>query len=99
MQKINWRSCGTFSTAWDIESLKKQLQSEIAQAEVVIASNDAKRKSHEPTVAYFQGQENVCRKLLVLADELEGKMPKGLWLSPISLAIIAAGGIMVWLLH
>jgi hypothetical protein len=97
MQKINWRSCGTFSIAWDIESLKRQLQSEIAQAEVVIASNNAKKKGHEPTIAYFQGQMHTCAKLLAMLDQ--HKLPRGLWLSPISLAIIAAGGIMVWLLH
>ena len=88
-----------FSTEWDIEALKKQLLAEIAQAEVVIASSDAKRKKHEPTISYFQGQENTARKLLAVVDKIESQVPKGLWLSWKSLAIIATGGIFVWLLH
>lgn len=88
-----------FSTEWDIAVLKRQLQAEIAQAEVVIATNDGKKKPHEPTVAYFQGQANVCQKLLTHVEQLHKRMPKGIWLSPKALAIIFVGGIFVWLLH
>lgn len=88
-----------FTTEWDIAVLKRQLEAEIAQAEIVIASNDARRKKHEPTIAYFQGQENEARKILAYVEQLHETMPSGLWLSWKSLAIIAVGGIFVWLLH
>jgi hypothetical protein len=89
-----------FDHEWDITALKRQLEIEIAQAEMVIATNEnGRKKPHEPTVAYFQGQENTARKILARVEELHQAMPFGLWLSPKALAIIAAGGIMVWLLH
>lgn len=89
-----------FKPAWDITTLKRQLEGEIAQAEVVIASNEnGRKKQHEPTIAYFRGQEHEARKILAHVEELHQQMPFGLWLSPKSLAFILVGGIMVWLLH
>jgi hypothetical protein len=88
-----------FQREWDITVLKRQLESEITQAEIVIATNDGKKKPHEPTVAYFQGQENEARKILAHVEQLHESMPFGLWLSWKALATIFVGGIFVWLLH
>lgn len=89
-----------FSTEWDIDALKRQLEVEIAQADACItATEGSRKKSHEPTVAYFQGQANTARKVLARVDELHNTMPFGLWLSPKALAFLAVGGIFVWLLH
>jgi hypothetical protein len=81
-----------FSTSAEF---KKHLEIEIAQAEAVIFQASDNKTPHEPTISYFRGQADCAKKTLAVIDQ----MPFGLWLSPMSLAFLAVGGIFIWLLH